>query len=450
MTYLLSKKKILITYIFSTLLFFSNDQSRLFAQSSSLTLSDAMTQALSQSLDKKRAALKLAQVKISSDIINASSSPTLGVTGTWGTRWQKRTDNSPAAFEEQSDIHSYGLQMRYNLLDFGRQNAKLLAATSLLKLQELAKEETDEKIFWSVLRAYQEVAVSERILEITKEQQSISESRLSEQTKNYRQGLRPESDVVTAEVDVGKAKIARQNAMNEVLLAKQALLQLTDPENANKDLDFSVAKGSVSTGNPASWEALIQNIEKQSTSVTTSQKIISVSRDALKADEDAINASTKPIIGALIAGEYSGEGDWSPMRPSASGQIQFSWDVPWNGMSRLNRQSLILNKQDLDYRENDLKRSLEQREVLARTLVSQTKALYAAMQNQAELVAKQFRLVQNRYKLGQASALDLSAAENALVSMKLDQVRLSSNVAAAISALAEARGVRSIEILSEL
>ena len=383
-------------------------------------------------------------------MIDASNSPTLGVNGAWGARWQKRADNSPPSFEEQSDIHSYGIQMRYNLVDFGRQNAKLLSATSQMKLQELAKEEADEKIFWSVLRAYQDVAARERILEITKEQQSISENRLSEQTKNYKQGLRPESDVVTAEVDVGKAKIAHQNAMNEVLLAKRALLQLIDPENANKVLDFSVTKGSVSTGNPDSWEAAIQNIEKQSTSLTTSQKIISASRAALKADEDAIKASTKPTIGAVIAGEYSGEGDWSPMRPSANGQIQLTWDVPWNGMSRLNRQSLILETQELDYRETDLKRSLEQREVLARTLVSQTKVLYSSMQNQAELVAKQFKLVQNRYKLGQASALDLSAAENALVSMKLDQVRLSSSVATAITALAEARGVRSLEILSEL
>ncbi len=450
MPYLFRKKKIHIRVILSTILFFSAEQSQSFAQPTSLSLDDAIKKALAQSLDTKRAALKLAQAKISSDIINASNLPTLGITGAWGTRWQKRTDNSPPAFEEQSDIHSYSLQMRYNLLDFGRQNAKTLSATSQLKLQELAREEADEKIFWSVLRAYQDVAASERILEITKEQQSISENRLSEQTKNYRQGLRPESDVVTAEVDVGKAKIARQNAMNEVLLSKQALLQLIDPENANKNLDFSVARGSVSTGNPETWEALIQSIEKQSASLTTSIKIISASRDALKADEDAIDASTKPVIGALIAGEYSGEGDWSPMRPSASGQIQITWDVPWNGMSRLNRQSLILDRQDLDYKENDLKRSLEQREVLARTLVSQTKALYSSMQNQAELVAKQFKLVQNRYKLGQASALDLSAAENALVSMKLDQIKLSSNVVIAITNLAEARGVRSIEILSQL
>ncbi len=421
-----------------------------FAQTETLSLNDAINKALSQSLEAKRAALKLEQAKISSAVVDASTGPTFALSGAWGARWQKRTDSSPASFEEQSKIHLYGAQLRYNILDFGRQKSKELSASSQLKLQELAKEEADEQIFWSVLRAYQEITANERILEINKEQQSISESRLSEQNKNYRQGLRPESDVVTAEVDVGKAKIAVQNALNQVLLSKQALAQLISPDNPTARLDFSVTKGNISASSPSYWDTLIKEIEERANEMTIRQKIISASRDALKADEDAIDASTKPVLGALISGEYSGEGEWSPMRPAASGQLQLTWDVPWNGMTRLSRQSLAINRQDLEIREKDLQQSIQQSETYARTLIAQTKTLHASMEGQAKLVTRQFQLVQNRYKVGQASALDLSAAENALVSMKLDQVRLSSNVVRAITSLAQARGVRALDVLSKL
>ncbi len=419
-------------------------------QSTPLTLNGAVSQALAQSLDAKRAALKQEQAKINAAVVDASNDPTLGLSGAWGARWQKRTDNSPASFKEQSTIHSYGLQMRYNLIDFGRQNAKELTALSQLKLQDLAKEEADEKIFWSVIRAYQDISKNERILEISREQKTISENRLSEQNKNYRQGLRSESDVITAEVDVGKAKIALQNSLNQVVLAKQTLAQLINSENPNSNLDFSVTKGNVTAASPTYWDSLIKEIEQKSPQATTSQKIILASRDALIADENAIDASTKPVLGTLLAAEYSGDGDWSPLRPAASGQIQLTWDIPWNGMTRLSRQSLAIDKQDLDLREKNIQQSMQQSEIYARTLISQTKILHKAMQGQAKLVSRQFQLVQNRYQVGQASALDLSAAENALVILKLDQVRLSSNIAGAIIALAEARGVRALDILEKL
>ena len=419
-------------------------------QSTPLTLNGAVSQALAQSLEAKRAALKQEQAKINAAVVDASNDPTLGLSGAWGARWQKRTDNSPASFKEQSTIHSYGLQMRYNLIDFGRQNAKELTALSQLKLQDLAKEEADEKIFWSVIRAYQDISKNERILEISREQKTISENRLSEQNKNYRQGLRSESDVITAEVDVGKAKIALQNSLNHVVLAKQTLAQLINSENPNSNLDFSVTKGNVTAASPTYWDSLIKEIEQKSPQATTSQKIILASRDALIADENAIDASTKPVLGTLLAAEYSGDGDWSPLRPAASGQIQLTWDIPWNGMTRLSRQSLAIDKQDLDLREKNIQQSMQQSEIYARTLISQTKILHEAMQGQAKLVSRQFQLVQNRYQVGQASALDLSAAENALVILKLDQVRLSSNIAGAIIALAEARGVRALDILEKL
>ncbi len=436
-----------VTYVLITLFFLPSIS---YGQSNPLTLNSAVSQALSQSLEAKRAALKLEQAKINAAVVDASNDPSLGLSGAWGARWQKRTDNSPPSFEERSTIHSYGLQMRYNLIDFGRQNSKELSASSQLKLQDLAKEEADEKIFWSVVRAYQDISTSERILEITREQKTISENRLSEQNKNYRQGLRPESDVVTAEVDVGKAKIALQNSLNQVFLAKQALAQLINSENPNPSLDFSVIKGNVTAVSPTYWDSLIKEIEQKSPPATTSQKIISASREALSADEHAIDASTKPVLGTLISAEYSGEGDWSPLRPAASGQLQLTWDIPWNGMSRLSRQSLAINKQDLDLREKSIQQSMRQNEIHARTLFSQTKILHESMQGQAKLVSRQYQLVQNRYQVGQASALDLSAAENALVILKLDQVRLSSNIAGAIIDLAEARGVRALEILEKL
>jgi hypothetical protein len=238
--------------------------------------------------------------------------------------------------------------------------------------------------------------------------------------------------------------------MNSVLLSKQDLAQLISPDSSTVSLDFSVVRGKVSASSSTSWDELIKDIESRATEVTISQKIISANRDALKAEEDAIDSSNKPFVGAVVSAEYSGEGEWSPLRPAASGQLQLTWDVPWNGMTRLSRQSLAINRQDLEFREKDLQQTLQQSETYARTLIAQTKTLHTAMDAQAKLVNKQFQLVQNRYKLGQASALDLSAAENALVNMKLDQIRLSSNVAGAIIALAKARGVRSLEILSKL
>src|SRR5690606_26626849 len=161
--------------------------------------------------------------------------------------------SSPASFKTITRDHVYSARLGYTIYDFGRQSAKELAASESLKAQELASEEVDEELFWSVLRAYQAVVAAERIVAIVKEQLSISEEKLREQRKNYNQGLRPESDVVTAEVDVGRAKLAYQEAWNDALIAKQELISLINPESPaelSRANELSVSTSGLATTGP--------------------------------------------------------------------------------------------------------------------------------------------------------------------------------------------------------
>lgn len=415
-----------------------------------VSLQEAVEQAFHQSLEAKRAVLSLEQARLNVESVETEDDVLLILNGAWGTRWQEKSANSAAKISEHSRIHSYTAQVRYTLFDFGRQNAKESAAESAKKIQELTRDETDEKIFFTVVRAYQDVAASERLVTIVREQLTISQSRLAQQMRNYKQGLRSESDVVTAEVDVGRAQIALQTNLNQVLLAKRSLLRILRPESL-VDTDFSVEAGTVAKSGPKQWEELIRDIEKLAVAQTTTQKLLIQSRENLFAEEQSLEALVRPVIGTVISGDYSGDsGNWSPMRPAASGQLQISWDVPWNGRNRLAKTALTLKKQDLALRESSLNLILAQNILNAKTQVDRTKSLFESMQVQLKLVGKQRTLVNDRYQSGQASALDLSSAEAALVNMRLELAKLSNTVASAIIMLAETRGVRSTELLKKL
>lgn len=425
------------------------------AAAATLSLAEAVEAAQSRSLEAKRSALAEDLARIDSELAAFADDPRISLSATAGARWAQKTDSSPNNFKELTKEHAYSGQLAYTLYDFGRQDARLAQAEQALKARELGKDEVDEKLFWSVARAYFAVAAAERLVAITKDQLSVNESKLGQQTRNYRQGLRPESDVVTAEVDVGKSRIAHQQAVFDAQMTRLRLgLLMSPPQEGAEGIaagpSGAVPTDGISTKAPSAWDGMLAALAKRAASAA--ERRFAAESDALAAEVAAIDAKTRPTLTATLGAQYGsdGSGDFTPMRPSSTGQLAFTWELPWNGMSRTETHRVSLRRRDLELQIEAEREARRVRERQALQQLDAAKAQHGLLEAQLALAQKQQKLVNDRYRTGKASAIELSTAEAALLGVHLDRTRLSNAVAESLLTLAEARGVRDVNVLSRI
>ena len=354
-----------------------------------------------------------------------------------------------AMISRQATIAS---QLTYTLYDFGRQNTKLAKSEHAEKIANSTRDKIQEEIFWRVIRAYFDVAATSRLSKIAKEQLAVTKARLAQQKLNYRNGLRPKSDVLMAEVDYGKSQIAFHQATLDNDSAKLHLSILITPElnSLGPSSDIEVATDGVSTQGPQAWDQIIEQLREDSLSAR--ERHITLELQELYIAQDILDSEILPILNTSILVEYTSARNthFTPMRPKASGKVEFIWDIPWNGIHRDKKERLSVRKRDYETQLAIVRKERLQVVAQATQKLSSAKQHYHLLENQINITKQQQKLVNQRYLAGQATALELSAVESALLSMLLDRAKLSNLVSDTMIELAHARGINNLRILSKI
>lgn len=420
---------------------FATDQS---LNTEILTFDKAVEAALEQAFDVRRADLGLALAEANQAILSHELDPRWVLSGSMSELRPRNTNllmnNVGNAARTGSAI---SLQLTGVIYDFGRHASRMAQAERQKEMQALTREDVTLSLRFRVARAYAAWVEAERMLLISEEQIKISESRVSQQESNYRRGLRPEHEVVAAQLDLGRAKLARERSLTEVLRVRQRLADLINNKNdTGLSGSLRLPKHLLKPQSPYAWEGLVK-ISNGDLGLTPSDKRRAKEVEALSHEEELIRRNRRPTLSGSIQAQHiipwEGKG-----RDLVSGQIQLSWDIPWNGMDRDEMRRVSLRRQDLNLATEEEAESRRQREMQALLTWQMARAQWQEVERQVELTKKQRALIQRRYDSGKASALELSSAEADDVAQQLELIRLQSTLTMAFIDIAEARGIQDL------
>lgn len=418
-----------------------------------LSLAEAISKAETQSLETQQAQISHERAALEIEEANKFNDPDVSLGAHMATRWQAARDATAANSQIITRDAGISSQLNYTLYDFERKSATISRAEHIQQLAKAEDEEVREQVFWSVVRAYYTASSAMRLRKITKSQMEIYKSRLEQQKRNYTLGLRSESDVLMAEVDFGKSQINHQQSILEsdaANLRLDILINLSTQFNDPNRVYFEILTNGVSTKHPDEWDVIIKKIANMKP--TAREARIDKEIASLASDRELLYANTQPTLSAIISAEYGStrNKDIRPLSLSANGQLAITWKIPWNGMLRIETERIALKQRDLDLQSAKIRKSRIQKAQEAVKTIQSGKIHFQLLEKQNLLAKKQRTLINTRYIAGKASALELSAAESALLSVFLDQTKLANIIAEALIDLAQAHGVRDIELLSRI
>lgn len=402
------------------------------AQDLSLSYADALARAKAHAIDVRIAKSKSLTAEQARELASYEDDPTIKLSATTGAVYREPPTHQ-ANTDDLTREQSYGLSIGVPLFDFGRQAAREETADGAAKVAAIDADGAEADLRFAVGRAYLDLWSAARTMAVAQQQTQVAQRKLATQTRNYKQGLRPESDVVTAEVDLGRAEIARLNSGEALAAAKARLAELTGSQG---DVLATAKPASALAPIVAAWADGGQ---------TPDERRQAAEAEVLSAELAALRARRRPVLDAVLSAEESGT--LSPLRTTTSGQLRLTWDVPWSGMGRAEEAGLAKRRETLALQVDATQRARRLTAQLGRDALAASIRLAEALDGQQKLAERQLQLVAKRYEAGQASALEVSTAENTLLTLRLDQIRAGDAAVRAALNVAEAQGVSDLEAL---
>lgn len=409
------------------------------------SLQDAWARAQSRSTTLAQAQSKASASELSLTLTRMNDDPKLSVEAAQSARWSKpetvtRTDTGWQRGQ------SYKGRLAYNLWDFGRQAASEQQAVANVASEQGEVRSRSAGLFWEVTRGYFDVVAAERVLEVSQEQLRLSETRLKQQERLFYSGMRPEQDATAARVDHARAKMLVLQAEQDLSLAAQAFAGLIEVDlGSAAGIKLARQKGVVDEG-PAAWQTLADAMQPQEPAETEAikQKI-----SALQAESEGITARDWPLLSlAVDAGYVSAAADALPLIPVASANLLLTWEIPWNGRSREEEVRLASLRRTLALDLAKIKQQQSQASAIAMQRIAGAQRQHELLSAQSKLLGEQRQQIERRYLAGQASALELSLAEQAVLASALERARLTNQVTWHLLDLAKARGVADPQFLA--
>lgn len=408
------------------------------ATAQKLTFTQALQASQSQSIEFQRAQLLKELAEADNKILDYENDFKLSLGG-GVSDYRPKTADSPSNSVSKDRVAS--LTLSKTLYDFGRHSAKMSQADLQTAIKNLSAEEVKESLTYRLGRIYGAVVAAQRAASITANQVRVSESRLAEQEKNYRAGLRSESDFIAAQVDLGKARLNQKRAEDDLQLARQNLAALmsgtTTPQAAVGEVDFpldlanyaAATEKTVSTWNDFRPTAQQTRHERE--------------RESLAIDQDLVSLTKRPTIAGSLVAQKSGP--WgTEMKDLYTAQLTFNWDIPWNGQGREELNRVAIRSKDLELQEKQEDKARRDRALIGAQSFSSALRQLQSIIEQQQLTEKLLNLVKQRYRTGKATSLEVSAVESDNLTNQLDQSKILSSLISAVLDIAEARGVSDI------
>ena len=297
------------------------------------------------------------------------------------------------------------------LFDFGKTKA---SADSAKRMYEAAKEDTKESIndiIYNIKSTYFNILFAQAQVKVYEDTVRDYEMQLERAWGFYRLGKKPKVDVVTAEYNLGKAKLNLIKAINVLEVAKVQLSKIMGvPDYVNYELSDEL---SINKFNETDDELITKAMEVRPELISAQKNL-----EAARMDLRAARREYAPNIG--ISGSYgNGLGNKYDVKSA-----QFEVGIEYSNFN------LMSIKKKADEAKALYKRALAQYNNTKDGVYYNVKKTYLELNTAKEaiIIAKlaldeakeQYRQVSGRYKAGVGDAIELKDGENTYLNARLD------------------------------
>ncbi len=325
----------------------------------------------------------------------------------------KYTGDAPMGVRSQYVTMGYvpAVSAEMLIFDFGKTKATADMAKRLFEASNEDTKETINTIIYSIKSAYYNILFAQAQVQVYEDTVADYQLQLDQAWGFYRYGTKPKIDVVTAEYNLGKAKLNLVKAKNVLDVAHVQLSQIMGmPEYTNYELSDQLTLNLFDiTEEDAIKTALDVRPELIAAKKTT---------DAAKMNLRAARREFAPDLG--LFGSYSnGQGNHYNLQ---SGQVGFGLSYSGLNILRLKKQVDEANAkykkakaQYLDTKHSvyfNVKKDYMELETAREAIVIAKLALDQAKE--------QYRQVTGRYKAGVGDAIELKDGENTYLNARLD------------------------------
>lgn len=310
------------------------------------------------------------------------------------------------------------------LFDFGKTKA---AADYAKRIYESKQEDTKENIndvIYNIKSAYFNILFAQAQVKVYEDTVQDYELQLSQAKSFYSLGKKAKLDVVTAEYNLGKAKLNLVSAKNTLKVSYVQLSQIMGiPEYTNYELSDELLLND--------YNETFENLIKAAYDVRPELVSAKKTADAAKMNLRAQRRNFTPDLG--IYGSY-GNGIGNEYNIS-SGQLGVKLNYSGLNMMKVKKQ--------IDEAKAEYNKSIADYDDVRDTIYLNIKKNYLDLQTAKEsiIIAKlaldeakeQYRQVTGRYKAGVGDAIELKDGENTYLNARLDfyNAMLNYNVTAA-------------------
>jgi outer membrane protein TolC len=345
---------------------------------------------------------------------------------------RRATSNSEAQRNANRWDTSYsaGLSAEMTLFDFGRTPAQVRQAAAGLRAAEQAVRGAEHDALFAVRVAFYELGKAGELLRVAEDTVRQFEVRRDQVRGLVEVGRRIRYDLTKAEVDLGNAMLARIDASNGVVTARATLNRAL---GLAEDPGYRIAPVEMRRMCPSLPHLVALARERQPELAG-----LRAEEAAASAAVDAAVADLYPSLG--LSGSYGGGGDDLP--------LVWNWAMGVSGaatlfdggarLSRIETAALRLRsaRAAVAAREQQLCLDLS-RAVSALESNGQRMDLSALIVRQSQ---ENMELIRERYRLGRATAVELTDAQAALAQAQADEVKARYDYLAAIAQIARTTG----------
>jgi outer membrane protein len=350
--------------------------------------------------------------------------PTINSNGSWGLASNSRYNSATGTFvsADRQDSYSAGLTASLTLFDGfqrvanGRSaSATLASADANLTNQQFQVALQVKQTFFNALAAAELVRVSETQIQQAEEQLKVAQEKLAA-------GSATRSDTLQSMVALGNAQLARLTAQTQLATAEANLARLIGYDGPVR----AVGDSSLFVMAPLDTAALRDEVLRTAPSVVAAD----ANAKAAAAGVAASRAAYFPQVQASFSNSWSGpvgigtdsvtnQAQYLTFRRQWQTRLSVSWPL-FNGFSREGALSrAIVNRESAAAQADDARR-------LASAQLTQQLAALRSARSQIDIaVASQaaaeeaLRVVQERYRLGAATIVDVLTAQ-----VTLDQAQV--------------------------
>ena len=297
------------------------------------------------------------------------------------------------------------------LFDFGKTKATADMAKRTYEAAQQDTKETINTIIYNIKSAYYKILFAQAQVKVYEDTVADYQLQLDQAWGFYRYGTKPRIDVVTAEYNLGKAKLNLVSAKNTLNVARVKLSKIMGmPEYTNYELSDQLTLNL--------FDVTEEDAIKTAFEVRPELIMAKKTADAAKMKLRATRREFAPDLG--IYGSYNnGIGNDYNLQ---SGKIGVG--LTYDGLN------ILRQKKQVDQARAEYKRAIAQYEDTKHDVYYNVKKNYMDLETDREAIViaklaldqakEQYRQVTGRYKAGVGDAIELKDGENTYLNARLD------------------------------